>query len=250
MRNNIHPTAYIGDNVTIGNGNTICANAIIEGDITIGDNNYFGSFTHITNNVIIKNSNKFFGQISVGSLGEMGSKGDIFNKDGIVRIGNKNVFREFITINSPVRRESTEIGNNCYFMARSHIPHDALIRNNVVMATNSIIGGGCIIESYAYIGLGSITHQWLTIGESAMIGMQAVNVKNVPPFCTVVGIPSKIVSLNSVGALRRGFPEEEVNELKKELAQIITNGSITKSSIGNMIKDFISQNKNTLIDFK
>ena len=81
----------------------------------------FGSFTNITNNVITKNSNKFFGQLSIGSLGEMGSKGDIF-KRWYCKIGNNNVLENLDTINHFVRRESTEIGNNCYFMARSHIP--------------------------------------------------------------------------------------------------------------------------------
>ena len=142
MADNIHPTAIIGENVKIGSNNTICENVIIEGNVTIGNDNYIGPFSHIANNVEIKDCNKFFGQISIGSLGEMGSKGDVFIEDGKVEIGSHNVFREFITVNSPVRKKATKIGNHCYFMARSHIPHDAIIMNNVVMATNSIIGGG------------------------------------------------------------------------------------------------------------
>ena len=250
MENNIHETSIIGDKVKLGKNNTICENVIIQGDIQIGDNNYFGPFTHISNSVEIKNFNKFFGQLSIGSLGEMGSKGDIFIEDGKVIIGSHNIFREFVTVNSPVRRKTTAIGNNCYFMARSHIPHDAMIMNNVIMATNSIIGGGCIIHDFAYIGLGSITHQRLTVGESAMLGMNSVNTKNIPPFSIVVGVPSFINGLNQVGALRRGFTQEEVTQSCIDMPGILAGGEATKNPISISIWEFIKDNENTLIKQK
>ena len=78
MANKIHQTSIISENVKIGVNNTICENVIINGNIVIGDNNYIGPFSHISNNVELKDGNKFFGQISIGSLGEMGSKGDLF----------------------------------------------------------------------------------------------------------------------------------------------------------------------------
>jgi UDP-N-acetylglucosamine acyltransferase len=212
-----HETSYIGSKVRLGDNNKIGQNVIIDGDITIGDNNTFGPNTFITNNVVIGSNNKFHGFISIGTLGEMGTKGDVFIEDGIVSIGSNNTFREFITINSPVRLKKTAIGNNGYFMARSHIPHDASIGDFVTMATNSIIGGGCVVNNYAYLGLGSITHQWLEIGDYSMIGMQAVNNRDVPPYCTVVGVPSKIVGLNKVGLLRRGIAIEIIDDAERHL---------------------------------
>ncbi len=139
MANQIHKTAIIGNNVKIGVNNIIGPNALIDGKISIGDNNYFGPNSVIINNVIIGNGNRIDGSVSIGSLGEMGTKGDVFIEEGNVLIGNNNIFREFVTVNSPVRKASTSIGDNCYFMARTHIPHDADVRNNVVMATNSLI---------------------------------------------------------------------------------------------------------------
>jgi UDP-N-acetylglucosamine acyltransferase len=250
MADNIHPTAIIGENVKIGSNNTICENVIIEGNVTIGNDNYIGPFSHIANNVEIKDFNKFFGQISIGSLGEMGSKGDVFIEDGKVEIGSHNVFREFITVNSPVRKKATKIGNHCYFMARSHIPHDAIIMNNVVMATNSIIGGGCVIHDFAYIGLGSITHQWLTVGESSMLGMNSVNTKNIPPYCIVIGVPSIISGLNHVGASRRGYSEEDVDEAIKEMPLMIKGAKETVNPISQSIADFVTKNENTLTRLK
>lgn len=250
MANKIHQTSIISENVKIGVNNTICENVIINGNIVIGDNNYIGPFSHISNNVELKDGNKFFGQISIGSLGEMGSKGDLFLKNGKVQIGSNNVFREFVTVNSPVRNEKTAIGDNCYFMARSHVPHDSIIMNNVVMATNSIIGGGCIVQDFAYLGLGSVTHQRIKIGESAMLGMNSVNTKNIPPFSVVAGVPSTIIGLNHVGAQRRGFLKQDIDQAIKKITQTIKGKHNANNPIIQSIVQFILNNENTLTKLK
>lgn len=240
MKNNIHSTAIIGDDVKLGENNTIGPNVVIMGKITIGNNNYFGVNTMITNNVIIGNDNRFVGSAFIGSTGEMGTKGDIFLENGKVLIGSNNVIREFVTINSPVRKETTSIGNNCYFMARTHIPHDADVRNNVVMATNSLIGGGTIVYDNAYIGLGSITHQWTDIGESAMIGLQAAVTKHVPPFCTITGVPAKILKLNRTGLERRGFSADMLDEVDRNFKAIIIGEYDSQNEIVVKIKEFMA----------
>lgn len=249
MKNTIHSTAIIGDEVKLGENNTVGPNVVIMGKITIGNNNHFGVNTMITNNVIIGNDNRFVGSASIGSLGEMGSKGDIFLENGNVVIGNNNVVREFVTINSPVRRETTSIGNNGYFMARTHIPHDADVRNNVVMATNSLIGGGTIVYDNAYIGLGSITHQWTDIGESAMIGLQAAVTKHVPPFCTITGVPAKILKLNRTGLERRGFTAEILDEVENNLKAIIMGDYDSQNEMVVKIREFMAQYPESLKSF-
>jgi UDP-N-acetylglucosamine acyltransferase len=249
MKNNIHSTAIIGDDVKIGENNTIGPNVVIMGKVTIGNNNHFGVNTMISNNVIIGNDNRFVGLVSIGSLGEMGTKGDIFLENGNVIIGNNNVIREFVTINSPVRKETTSIGNNCYFMARTHIPHDADIRNNVVMATNSLIGGGTIIYNNAYIGLGSIIHQWTNIGESAMIGLQAAVTKHVPPFCTITGVPAKILKLNRTGLERRGLTSEVLDEVDQNFKAIIMGEYVSENEIVVRIREFMTEYPESLKSF-
>jgi UDP-N-acetylglucosamine acyltransferase len=249
MKNNIHPTAIIGDDVKLGENNTIGPNVVILGKVVVGNNNYFGVNTVITNNVNIGNDNRFFGFASIGSLGEMGTKGDIFLENGNVVIGDANIIREFVTINSPVRKNLTSIGNNCYFMARTHIPHDADVRSNVVMATNSLLGGGTIVYNNAYIGLGSITHQWTDIGESAMIGLQAAVTKHVPPFCTITGVPAKILKLNRTGLERRGFSTDVIDEVDQNFKSIIMGEYESQNEIVVKIKDFMSKYPETIKTF-
>ncbi len=247
--NNIHSTAIIGPDVKLGDNNTIGANVILDGKISIGNNNFIGHNTVITNIVEIGDNNRIVGQSSIGSLGEMGTKGDIFVEDGKVTIGNNNVLREFITVNSPVRKKFTAIGNNCYLMARTHVPHDAELKNNVVMATNSLIGGGSVAYDFSYIGLGSITHQWVDIGESAMIGLQAAITKHVPPFCTVTGIPGKILKFNRTGAERRGFSTEVLDEVDQNFRAIIEGNYSSANPIIQIIITHLNNYPDSLKSF-
>lgn len=246
--NKIHSSAVIEGNVEIGENNSIGANVVISGNIKIGSNNIIGPGTTILNYVEIGDSNHFIGNVFIGAQGEMGSKGDFIMDDAIVRIANRNIFREFITVNSPVRRKVTSVGNDCYFMARSHIAHDCIIHNNVVMAQATLAGGVTIFD-HAFIGLGSVSHQWINIGESAMIAMQAANAKSIPPFTIVSGIPSKLLKFNRIGAERRGFTEDILNEVDHRFIDII--GGVYKSDnpIIQKIQDFIRTNEKCLLNF-
>ncbi len=201
--NIFEPGVIIGEDVSIGNNNIFKTGAIIDRKVSIGDNNLFSNY------------------VVIGSQGEMGLKGDIIPTGGCIEIGNDNKIREFVVISFPAKTLMTKVGNNCYFMARSHIPHDCKIGNKVTMAPNSVLGGGVHIEDFVFVGLGATTHHGLTLGEGSMIGMNAANVKCVPPFVTVIGVPSKILCVNKVGASRRGIPEELTNEVDKNLAGIL-----------------------------
>lgn len=239
MANKIHSSAFIDASVIMGDGNTIGPNVVMRGAIRLGDGNEIGAQVVIENNVIIGSGNRLAGSSWIGSLGEMGSKGDVLLEDGVVLIGDRNVIREFVTINSPVRKRSTVIGNDGYFMARTHIPHDAAVGNHVVMATNSLVGGGSVVSDHAYLGLGSITHQWVDIGESGMVGLQAAVTKHVPPFCLVAGVPARIMKLNRVGAERRGYEAVVLDEAADNLRDIVAGIYHSDNELVKKIQDFI-----------
>jgi len=244
MSNKIHSSAIIEKGVVIGENNIISENVIIRKNVRIGNNNYIGPNSIIENIVNIGNRNKFYGFLSLGSSGEMGSKGDIIPDKCEVRIGDNNVFREFITINFPVRKKMTSISNKCYFMARTHIPHDAMIGNNVVMATNSLIGGGCILNDYVYVGLNAHVHQWLTIGEGSILGMNSATVKSVPPFLTVIGVPSKAIKINQEGLKRRNYSKQKITDLRKYLSNNLEHERT--NVLINKYKQFIDLHDNCL----
>ena len=219
LENRVHGSAYIGNDVQLGTGNVIGANVSIIGDVSLGNGNQIGPGTVIQNRVVIGDENQIYGPISIGSLGEMGTKGDSKPDDGMVIIGDRNIIREFTTINFPVRESKTVIGDDCYLMARTHVPHDAVLGDRVVMATNSLIGGGCKVGDSAYIGLGSLVHQWVNIGSGAMIGMNATVTAHVPPAVIVMGSPARITGVNKIGLQRRGFVDEDIDGFWHDIQQ-------------------------------
>lgn len=170
------------------NGNSIHDTAIVYKGCALGSNNIIGPYCIIYPNAIIGNNNKFVSHCSIGASPQHKEFENTHNKKAI--IGNTNVFREFCTVHSGAL-EDTVIGDLNYFMVYVHIPHDAILGNNITIANNCQIGGHTIIEDHANLGLGSIIHQFSYIGTGAMIGMGSVvtKKKRVNPFTVYIGNP-------------------------------------------------------------
>jgi len=179
LRNRIHPTAIIGDNVFLGSNNIIDAYAVIDGNTIIGDNNHFFPFC------------------SVGTEPEHKSFYGSENKG--VKIGSDNVIRESVTINAGCYR-MTKLGNGIWMLKGSHVGHDTIVGDNCVLGCNVICGGHCYIGKHSNIGLGVVLHQFSVIGGGSMLGMGAVVTKQsfVEPFCTYVGNPARYLKQNLV----------------------------------------------------
>ena len=248
--NHIHPNAIIGDSVQMGENNTIEAFCVLEGKLTIGNNNHFGVGCITTNTVQIGDNNQFFPYVGIGYQGEMGSKGDLIPADARVQIGNNNIFREYTNIHFPVRRKTTSFADHCYIMNKTYLAHDAQIGNHVVMTAGTKLGGGCTLHDFAYIGMGAATHQGLTIGESVMVGMNAANIKNIPPFSVVTGVPSRLLKFNYIGVQRRGFDISLLDEINENFKAIIQDKLIIDDYFCPKIQRFLAENDNVLMTFK
>ena len=219
--NTIHPSAIIGENVIMGNNNIIEAHCVLEGNIRIGNNNHFRAGVILSHQVEIGNHNQFFPYVTIGFQGEMGAKGDRLLEDGWVKIGDHNTLREYTNVHSPVWTKATSIGNRCYIMNKVYIAHDCKIHDHVIIAAGSLLAGTCTVYAHANLGLGAAIHQRRSIGESAMIGMQATNKKDVPPFAIVTGVPSRILKFNHFGAKKRGFAEKDLDYIAQHFERII-----------------------------
>jgi UDP-N-acetylglucosamine acyltransferase len=203
--NRIHPTAIVESSVEMGSGNTIGPYSVILGNCVIGDDNYFGP------------------HVVIGTPGEIRNAshpatwaGDADNST--TSIGNRNVVREFVTVQSGVT-SGTRIGNDCYIMTKSHIPHDGQLEDNVTVSCSVMIGGHSVIQSGATIGLGSVIHQKLVVGALAMIGMGSVVTRDIPPFALVYGNPATIKGGNLVGMRRAGLEQLRIDQISSLLKE-------------------------------
>lgn len=172
--NNIHPTAIVSPKARLGEGNTIGAYTIIHDNVYIGDNNFIDS------------------HVSIGSNGEIR---DCREFNGFIGIGDNNTIKEFVTIQIG-ENGITEIGNNCMLMSKSHLGHDAKLKDNITISTGAKVGGWCEIKSFTNIGLNAVIHQRITIGEFVMIGMGSTVTKHILPFTKCAGNPCRILGIN------------------------------------------------------
>lgn len=175
----------------------------------IGEGTVIGPFTYISSRVKIGKNCKIFGA-SIGLPGE--HPAGVKDPGGIVEIGDNVEIREFVTINTPLFNMVTKIGNNCYLMAKSHIGHDVVLSNNVVLHTGAVVGGHSEIDEFCYVGLNSSLHPKSKLASYSIVGANCMY-KGV---CTIsalvwVGTPAKPIKINKVGI------DRHVSEDKKDL---------------------------------
>ncbi|HPY96266.1 MAG TPA: acyl-ACP--UDP-N-acetylglucosamine O-acyltransferase [Candidatus Cloacimonadota bacterium] len=210
---NIHPTAIIHPNAKLGKNNKIGPYCTIGEHAVLGDNNELISHVVIEGHITIGDNNKFFPFCCVGIVCQ-----DLkYNGEPTrTKIGNNNQIRECVTIHaSATMDEDTVIGNNCLIMAYAHVAHNCQIGNNVIMANAVNLAGHVHVHDFVTIGGLSAAHQFVKIGTHAFIGGTSGIKKDIPPYTRGQGMDYKVVGLNSVGLMRRGFTEETIEGLKK-----------------------------------
>jgi UDP-N-acetylglucosamine acyltransferase len=134
-----------------------------------------------------------------------------------VKIGNGTIIREFVTIHRGTGFGGgiTEVGEENFLMAYTHIAHDCRVGRKVVMANSATLAGHITIGDHATIGGLVAVHQFVKIGEYAFVGGKSAVVKDVPPYVIAAGDRAELHGLNSVGLKRHGFSPTTLSMLKK-----------------------------------
>lgn len=206
----IGPYCLIQGNVKLGAG------CIVEGHATIGSRHgvvEMGENNHIFPSAVIG-----------GPPQDLTYKGE----NTKLKIGDGNIFREFSTANLATTKGDgvTEVGNNNYFMAYTHIGHDCKIGNHVVIANDSHIGGHCHIEDFVTIGGVCAFNQNTRVGRNAFIAGSSVVNKDILPFSKAQGVYAVCRATNKIGLQRKGFSAEEIENIHRAM-RIIVMGSDT-----------------------
>ena len=211
---NRHHTSIVSEKAELGSNVTIGPYCIINENVKIGNNVNLVAHTYIDGNTTIGDNCKFFPYCSIGTPPQdLKYKGE----DSILKIGNNNIFREYVTVNPGTEGGGLEtvIGNDCLFMINAHVAHDCKIGNNVIMVNNASIAGHVVLEDYAIMGALSGAHQFCRIGKHSMIGGLSGVDSDVIPYGTVIGNRAYLSGLNIIGLKRRGFSKEIIQDLRK-----------------------------------
>jgi UDP-N-acetylglucosamine acyltransferase len=133
-----------------------------------------------------------------------------------LKIGSGNVFREFTTIHCATSEQQiTTLGDNNLILAYSHIAHECVVGNHLVMSSHSALGGHVEVADHVNVGWGSGVHQFCRIGDYAMVGAASKVVQDVPPYMISDGNPAEVRTPNKIGLERAGFSKEAIAEVRR-----------------------------------
>ncbi|UCF78150.1 MAG: acyl-ACP--UDP-N-acetylglucosamine O-acyltransferase [Candidatus Eiseniibacteriota bacterium] len=209
----VHPTAVVDPEATIAEDVIVGPYCVISGRAELSSGTVLGSGVVVEGPIRIGRNCRILHHAVVGTPPQ-----DLKYRGApsLVDIGDSNTIREFVTINRATNEgEETRIGNDNLLMAYVHVAHNCIIGDNVILANAVNLAGHVVIDDNAIVGGVTPVHQFVKIGRHAFIGGGSRVPKDVPPYVRAAGNPLRVVGLNSVGLLRRGFPPDVRLELKR-----------------------------------
>lgn len=210
----IHPTAIVAPGAELGVGVAIGPFCIIDGGVRIGDRTQIHASAQVLNNTTIGCDNVIH---SGAILGGVPQDRKYDGQDTVLVIGDRNSFREHCTVHigTPGGARVTEIGSDNLMMACSHVAHDCSIGDGVTLGNNVLCAGHVHIESRASVSGGSVIHQFTTVGTLSYVGGLARVTMDVPPYIIFEGRPGRPRGLNIIGLQRSDMPKEHIDALKE-----------------------------------
>ncbi len=216
----IHPTAIIDSNASLGADCVIGPYCIVEAGVTLGER------CRLDAHAVVRSGSELGEDVRVFSGAVIGGEPQDLTFDpripSRVVIGAGSVLREGVTVNRSLREGGvTRLGERVYMMAFSHAAHDCRLEEGVVLANGALLAGHVRVGAYAFIGGGAGIHQYCRIGEAVMVGGNASITKDIPPGLSVVD-RNHLVGPNLVGLRRRGLSAEEIGIFKRTYRDLYT----------------------------
>ena len=219
---NISPLAVVHPEAKIGEGVTIDPFAVVEKDVVIGDGCYIHPHAVIRDGARIgKGCQIFPGAVIAGIPQDLKFKGEITTAE----IGDYTTIRECVTVNrGTASRGKTVVGSHCLIMAYSHVAHDCVLKDNIIIGNASQIAGEVEIDDYAIVSGGSLVHQFTRISKHVMIQGGSRIGKDIPPYTLIGRDPIVYCGINIVGLRRRGFTNQQVYLIQDIYRTLYTRG--------------------------
>ncbi|MBS1549128.1 MAG: acyl-ACP--UDP-N-acetylglucosamine O-acyltransferase [Bacteroidetes bacterium] len=209
----IHQLAAVDKRAKIGKNVVVEPFTTIAADVEIGEGTWIGPNVTIMDGARIgKNCRIFPGTVISAIPQDLKFDGE----DTQVIIGDGSTIRESVTINRGTKALGyTKIGKNCLIMATTHIAHDCVLGDNVIIVNGCGIAGHVEIGDFTVMGGLSAVHQFGKIGKHVMISGGTLVRKDIPPYVKVAREPMSYAGINSVGLRRRDFSNEKIFEIQK-----------------------------------
>jgi len=225
----IHPTAILEGDVNLADDVTIGPYCVLTGAITLGARVQLMRHVNIQGPATIGAGTILYPGVAIG-FEPQDYKFAPGSESAGVTIGENCLIRENATVHSASNTDTpTRIGNKVFMMVYSHVGHDALVGNDVILVNNTALGGHSIAQDNVIFSGGAMIHQFCRAGRLSMLsGMSSLTV-DLPPFCTTLG-RNELVGLNLVGLRRNGFSKEEIGAVREAYVKVLRR-NLPKSEI-------------------
>jgi UDP-N-acetylglucosamine acyltransferase len=234
----IHPTAVIDPEATLAPDVQIGPYAIIEGAVEIGPECIIEAHASLTGPLTMGAEN-FIGHGAV--LGKSPQHRGYRGEATSLRIGDRNVFREYVTIHrgTPDGRGLTSIGDCNMFMIGSHLGHDVQVGNSCTVVNNAQIGGHVILHDGCVISSQTAIQQRVRVGRLAMLGGMGSSTKDIPPFILQQG-QNCVTGLNLIGMRRAGLSATAIDAMRRAF-RLLYREAMTQSAALEQIESELGE---------
>lgn len=209
----IHPSAIVEPGAEIGQGCEIGPFCHVGPQVRLGDRAVLKSHVVVAGDTHLGEDSVVF---PFACIGEIPQDLKFRGERTSLRIGARTRIREHVTMNTGTEGGGgvTCVGDDGLFMAGSHVAHDVQIGNRVIVVNSAAIAGHCVIEDDVIIGGLSGIHQWVRIGQGAIIGAVTMVTNDVIPYGLVQAPRGQLDGLNLVGLKRRGVTRADITALR------------------------------------
>lgn len=232
----IHPTAIVDPGAEIDETVEIGPFSIIRDNVSIGANCVIGPHVTIDPYVEIAPGCQIFQYASIGAVPQAVK---FRGEKSYLKVGRNTIVREFATLNRGTEFGGgvTEVGEDNFLMAYTHIAHDCKTGRGVILANNATLAGHITIGDYVIVGGLVAIHQFVRIGDYGYIGGKSAVVKDIPPYVIAAGDRATLHGLNKVGLKRHGFSENTLAHLKKAYRLIFRIGLTVNEAVDRVIAE-------------
>jgi len=209
----IDPTAIIDSHAELADDVSVGAFSVIGADVKIDAGTVIGPHVVIKGPTSIGKNNRIY---QFTSIGEDPQDKKYASEVTRLEIGDRNTIREFTSMHRGTQQDNsvTKIGNDNLFMAYTHVAHDCIIGDHVIMANGASLAGHVHLNSHAILGGFTLVHQFTQIGQYSFAAMGSAITQDIPPFIMVGGKPTRPHGINSVGMERNGISAEDIRLIR------------------------------------
>jgi UDP-N-acetylglucosamine acyltransferase len=246
----IHPSAIVEEGAQIGQGCRIGPFCHVGPEVRLGDGVVLKSHVVVSGETRLGEECMIFPFACIGEIPQdLKFKGEKTR----LEIGARNRIREHVTMNAGTEGGGgvTRVGDDGLFMAGCHVAHDVQLGNRVIVVNNAALAGHCVLEDDVIIGGLSGVHQWVRIGQGAIIGAVTMVTNDVIPYGLVQAPRGELDGLNLIGLKRRGVARSDITALRAAFQMLAQGegafqdrarrlGEETESAYVRQIVDFVT----------